>query len=230
MTAPSVRSENSGVNPSNPTSHTITLPATIEAGDLLVLAWAVNSTPSVTGPSGWTEFMQDTAGSGSPTLYGYYKDAVGDEDSTDITITTGVGRSSAYKVWAIQDAIDPSTTEPEESTAATGLTVNPDPPSLAPAGGADDYLFLAVHANDSGNQNTTGFPSGYSGTGHENTEDGGGGVGLGWAYKSTTGASSENPGTFTIDNARDWTAQTIAIYPTSGATPITVTVPTGPLR
>ena len=212
-----VRSIASGINTGSNTSgtvHTLTLPAEVEAGDTLIAVLCVDANPATfTWPAGWTEIFSETSSASDPKIECRYKDSVtGAEDGTTIDVTTSSSQDSAFVTFSIAGAADVGTSPPEAATAATGLSVNPDPPANTPAGGAGEYLFLALHGNESGNQDTTAFPTDYYETGHENTESGGGGVGLGWAVRRLLSATTENPGTFTIENSRHWVAQTVAVY------------------
>jgi hypothetical protein len=88
----------------------VTLPATINAGDLLVAFVGIKpDTATCATPSGWTA-LGNTAGGGGTTgadtgptrIYAFYKVAVGTEDGTTVTFTLGtspnVGWAQAYRL------------------------------------------------------------------------------------------------------------------------------------
>jgi len=140
----------------------------------------------------------------------------------NITVTTGSGETSAHFTSRIDGHEDPSTQAPEVSSIATGINANPNSLSLAPVGGAKDYLWFTVYGKD-GDTNTTTYPTNYT-----NGRDavGGGGLGscrIGEARRELN-AASEDPGQFTISvSVERWNAVTLVVHPTGGVTDLTVT-------
>ncbi len=215
MTAPSIRSVVSSSEGSDTTTHTITYPATIEAGDTILAICTVDGgSTALTWPGGWTEVL--AVSSAANRLEVRVQKAGGSEDSTTFDVTSDSSQQSASRVWVFQDAADPTVTAPEASTTAEGTSTAPDAPSVTPTGGPKDFLYLAFHSTSRGTDDTTGFPTGYSvGTGFD-VAGSTGGVHLGYALKSTTASSSDNPSAFTTSASRNWVAAVVAIHPAGG--------------
>lgn len=207
---PEVVSRDTSVEGTDTTSHLVDMPATVDAGDLLVIIFANDGNVNVTFDT-FDKILDKNTALGDANLSVAYKQADGTEDGGTETVTTSSAESSAHIVYRITGHIDPVTQAPEVSTGAAGISANPNPDSLAPTGGSKKYLWLAVAAND-GSDTTTNFPTNYvNGT---SVTSGGGDLrcnAMG-AERQLIG-SSENPGAFTIDGSEEWAAATIAIHP-----------------
>lgn len=144
MAFPSVRGSPATTGLTNGASSIdVLLPATIEAGDTLVI-WIRTSTGATAYgfPGGWTVLVNEDEGAAGTDRIGLaYKKADGTEDGTTVNVTTPTSKSVAI-AWAIQNAADPTVMAPEISTKATGTTDVPDPTTCTPTGGAKDYLWL----------------------------------------------------------------------------------------
>lgn len=178
----------SRTNNVNGTSHAITLPPDIQAGDLLIVIFSVDANETVsinTGVSGnnWTVLATQ---SNSTTVTGsiIYKVAEGG-DALTLTTTT---EQSSHLVYRIANYSGVPT-----ATASTGTT-NIDPPLHTPAGGTDNYLWIATRSGDSTTA-ATAAPSGYS-FWRQADAPGTGGAATDAAVLFANG-SSENPGTWT---------------------------------
>lgn len=216
MAAPTIRSEANTAFGTGANSFAINYPATISAGDTLLCAFVSDGNRTVTWPTSpaWTEIANyDNAGIVSLNIA--WIEATGSESGTFTVTTSGFEQAVAH-VYAIQDADDPDTNPPEVSTGATGNNTTPDPDSLTPGGGSDDYLYFAFYGQDGNTTAGTVEPSGYTG---DQTDAGtGASCAIGYAYKGTTGSSSDDPGTFTNDGTTDeWVACTVGVYPTAAA-------------
>ena len=209
MAAPTVDATNTSIHDSDVTSHTVSLPAGISSGDLLIVIFAVDANPGVTWPGGWTE-IAEVLQVASVTLAVAYRQADGGEGAT-ITVTSGTAKKSAHTTYKISGHENPATQAPEMSTGVNGFGTNPDPDSLSPTGGSKDYLWLAVHAHD-GIQTTDAFPTNYTnGISSEGT-NAVASAGAGSAERQLTTAT-EDPGAFTISNNEQWAAATVAVHP-----------------
>ncbi|OGG60690.1 hypothetical protein A2765_03830 [Candidatus Kaiserbacteria bacterium RIFCSPHIGHO2_01_FULL_56_24] len=180
------------------TSHSVALPAGIAAGDELLVLFSAK-TVTFNLPTGWTELYN--SGADDPGLFVIRRVADGGEGST-LTVTTGGAQKSDHVSYRFSGAA-----AAEISTAATGTSVNPDPPSLTPAGGALDYLWLAIEAN--AGDSASAYPTSYT-NGFEVIGD----AGIASARRELN-AASENPGTFTIAASNVWKAVTVAVPPES---------------
>lgn len=201
---PAVMATNTSFDTTNSTSKTVNLPASIAAGELLVIIIATGNTATVSA-SGWTFLSQDSNGTISTMTLGY-KTATGAEGAT-VTVTLGTARKFAATSYRISGW---GGAAPEKGTAATGSSVSPDPPSLTPSWGTKNTLWLAAYSSN-GSAGATGYPSSYSNgitatTGATATQ-----VSIASAERQRS-ASSEDPGAFTQATA-GWVAQTFGISP-----------------
>jgi hypothetical protein len=207
VASPTVQARNSGSNTAT-TSHTINLPTGISAGDLLFVLVAFRALPgTLTLPSGWAYVEDDQ--STSQALVAAYKTADGTEGST-ASFTSANSVTSAHFSWRISGWSG----TPERGTAATGVSANPNPPSLTPAGGSADYLFIAA-GSEIGPVNFTAYPTNYT-DGQFGRASSGLVSALGVAERQVT-ASSEDPAAFTTNSAGTWMAQTYVIAPLTAA-------------
>jgi hypothetical protein len=151
---PNVQARSWGRNTSGSTSHTITMPAGIEAGDLLLLLFSCNGNPTVTC-SGWTKIGQDN--STSTTLAVFYKTAAGSDTAT---VSTTQSQISVHQVFRIDghDGVP-------EATFANAGTSPGDPPEHTASVGVGAHLWIAGvskrSTSNSFNAEVTAAPSGY---------------------------------------------------------------------
>lgn len=225
MASPVVEATNESATPTAATSHTVNLPASIAAGDLLIICLD-KGTPATTSlfnaHADWTELLDENVASG---LYIAYRWADGAEGATTTLVSASAIRS-AEVTYRISGAENPATQAPQIGTTATGTSVNPNPPSISPTGGSKDYLFIAFFGmvGEQADDDTlvTTYPANYT-LGQQEKTCGVAGTNLGGmigaaARQATT--ATEDPGTFTaIDNAA-WRAQTIAVHPSTAPPPV----------
>lgn len=161
MTTPTVAARASGTSGSTAQStHAITLPAGITAGDLLVVIFGANNstTTITTASSGWTTgTVQNSSANASGVVF--WKIAAGGDT---LSVSTGTSAQSAHTSYRITGAAStPTITQTKNDSIGT----NPDPPAVTPAGGSKDYLYIAA-AIVSGagvvTTNITTAPTGYS--------------------------------------------------------------------
>lgn len=198
------------------TSHVITLPSGIQAGDLILIVLDKGSTAAtVNAHADYTELLDENAGNG---LYIAYRRAVGGESNP--TLVTSANTRTATIAFRISDAENPATQAPQIGTTATGTSLTPDPPSVTPTGGAKDYLWVAFagmaleEADDDTWANTP--PTNFTPSPPLQKSCGTAGTNLGGlilaAYRQAN-AASQDPGTFGVDTSAAWRAQTIAVHP-----------------
>ena len=194
------------------TDHYVGMPATVDAGDLLIVLFTNDGGATVTTPSGWTQ-LASTANGSAVRLSVYYKIAAGTEGGTTVNFVTSANEEeAAAQVYRITDWH--GTTPPEISTAATGTSNRPNPASLDPAGwDVADTLWIAVAGQDRGDQSgTTAYPAYYTdgiSTLSSDTTD----SCRTHSARRVLAAASENPGAFTIPVSEEWVAFTIAVRP-----------------
>lgn len=214
---PSVAATNESSTTSAGTSHVVSLPGSIAAGDLLLVVMNIGSTAAtINALTGWTALLDEGVASG---LYLAYREADGTEGAS-ITLTSSASTRDATITFRITNAQDPAVQAPQIGTTATGSSTTPDPPAITPTGGAKDYLFIACagmageEADDDTWANTP--PTNYLPSPPLQKSCGVAGTNLGgliMAASRELNASTENPGTFAVDVTNGWRAQTIAVHP-----------------
>ena len=211
MAFPQVQSVTPTVFDSATTAHDVSMPATVNAGDLLIVLFRLSDDGvSLSTPTNWTAKSSDITGAL------YVKSAAGTEGGGTVDFVSSVASGGVAQVYRISNWHGDITTTGFAFSEATGKSLTPDPPNLAPGWGTLDILWLAV-TFDNTSRAITGSPANY--TNSTETTD---------TYDDDTivsarralAASSENPGTFQFDAGtdRDWRTITIAIRPAAGET------------
>ncbi len=218
MAFPAIRSESSGVDSTGADgNHAFALPATVSAGDYLVVFFVVDGSAAVTWDNSsagtWTELVNTTSGSMRAMVM--YKVADGTEDGVTITPTTVGAESHARWCWAFSGAAGI-----EAATATTGTSANPDSGSLAPSWGSADTKWLSLFGQNDGTLTVSAYPASYSDTGSQ-TGGGTGAVLLGKALRDNA-TGTEDPGAFTTTAvAQGWAAFTVGIRPAAASATLT---------
>ena len=209
MASPTVVSRTNNAESTNTTTHTCNLPASLVAGNLLLLFCAVSGTPGTMAASGYT-LLGTVDANGTSALAIFYKTSDGTEGAS-ATVTT----TNSIKLACASYQISGWSGTPEKGTASTGASGAADPPNLAPSGGSKDYLFFAIGSYVSVSTANTGAPTNYSNGQFPITSGSKGSLSA--AERQLT-ASSDNPGAFTGgSNSNAWVGQTVAISPVGAA-------------
>lgn len=192
-------------------SVSVAMPATVNAGDLLVMIVAANTgnTSTLGTPSGWTKILQTNSGD-QRSITTYYKVASGSEGGTSVTISlAGDPSNTAHQVYRITS--HNSSAPPVLGT--TGASTTPTSPSVTPSWGAKDTLWISAAAGSNTTDDGTA-PTNYGNfVGTLNT---GGAPYLGSARRELN-AASEDPGNFGAYSNSAWAAHTIAIEPSAAS-------------
>ncbi len=215
MTFPTVqgRTYTSYPGPTASSSHVVTLPSSIVAGELLlVIAHTDGAITAMSASAGWTELF-DSVYSTFHCMAAYWKIAEG-SDSLTISYTGGSERIN-YCCWRISGA-----KAAYASAATTGSSDYPDPTNLNPGVGTKDFLWIAAAGYlSTGTTAYAAFPSGYSNTRNApSSTRSGTTIHLLGVCEKEANASAENPGTFSGHvgaPSEYWIARTIAISPAS---------------
>ena len=197
------------------TSHVVTLPSGIQAGDLLLVMFDKGSTSaSVNALAGWAELLDEALANG---IYLAYRWADGTEGAS-ITLVTTASTRSANLAYRISGAMNPATQVPELSTVATGTSTGPNATTCTPTGGAKDYLWISFfgqageEADDDTWCNTA--PTSFSNLLQKSCGTAGtnlGGLIASAEYKLN--AASLDAAAFNVDVSAAWRAYTIAVHP-----------------
>ena len=138
MAFATIAAENTATNTSG-TSHTVNLPASIAAGNLLIVVFGGSAAATTTWPAGWNKLAGGATGA---TLDVGWKVADGSEGST-ITVTTGAtsitSQARAYRITGGDSVV-------LGTTVSIANNASGDPPSLTPgfSGSALDILWFAI--------------------------------------------------------------------------------------
>lgn len=209
MAAPSVTARAGSQEAGPVTSHTVSLPATLNNGEYIVIMFACigGAGQTVTWPAGWTGLAQGGLGGGGGVyLASAYREVTGTEGST-ITVTTGTSVESVHRA-----IVSPCDTP----LAGTIDTANDDSPtwnSLSVTSG--DYRSLAM-LSIGGAESPTGAPSGY---GEEYSDDTGSGdlvVGYFWELAQTS-VTSLAPSGVTLTAGERWATLVVGLPEASGS-------------
>jgi hypothetical protein len=235
MAYPTVQSITEDFITTRSTTHNITMPATVNAGDLLIIFIQVefqNQIPAT--PSGWTVLDSDNltggaSGKGSSAIFAI--SAVGDEDSTEVNCSTAgscVHAAQTYRItgWGGTVADDIDITAQTNATLAT----THDIPSVTAGWGSDENLFICWLGCTDDDEDWSSGPTNYTNaTGTITTL----GTNLGssciTARRELT-AASDDPGNMTITASAYTRTALLVIKPAASGTNETVYPFTGPWR
>ena len=201
----SVASNNEAVNA---TTHTVTMPAGITTGDLLITVIGIDLAATITF-TGWTVLydVENTGVQGAA----YYRIADETEGATQTFTTGGANEQSANTCYRISGYSG----TPEIGTTATGSSNTPNPPIVTPSGGEGAYLFLACASHDNGSLFATEWPDDYRDWQTNSRANTAGGAGVLVAALENNLITSSNPTSFRISGGEQWVTNTIAIAGTT---------------
>lgn len=212
-------------NATNTTPHTINLPATVASGDLLICGEVLDGerTPTWdnTTAGTWAEDINVNGGAGSNTMIISTKIADGTEDGAALSIAIGgneEGVGFCIRFLAAQWFGDLAGVY--FGTPATGQSVNPDPPSVAPGIGTQTFRAIALAAVNHDIGGDSPVLSVHSYPDNQTYQFAANDTNSQTLALSTDELSvaSDDPGAMTIDSAEFWIAETILVRaPASGS-------------
>jgi hypothetical protein len=195
------------------TSHVISLPTSIVAGNLLLAFFSTsNSNVTVTWPGTWTRVKSNSNGT-SVRHEAAYRKADGAEGAS-VTVTTDVAVTSAHVSAKISDVFDPAVRPPVFTLSTTGTSIAADPQTATPTSGAQLRTWFAVAAVG-GAAVTATPPTNYA---NQQTSSNAAGPTTLVADRSLN-ALSEDPGPFALSASQPWLAYTVAVDPASPEPP-----------
>lgn len=183
------------------TSHSITMPASISAGDLLIVVFSVDQQPTCTASSGWTKLDQASNGT-TVTQAIFWKFAAGGDTCT---ITTSTSEQSSHVSLRITGAAHIN------ATSANGSSTNSNPPLQDDFWSTEDYLWIATRGGDS-TVVATVAPTNFSNL-QSIAAAGTAGASTNTAERNLN-ADQLDPGTFT-SATEQWVSYTIAVSPSA---------------
>lgn len=205
---------------SSGTTRAVNMPATVSAGDLLIVQLGNDSgtAASVTvfnAPAGWQRFDNSTPPMGA---WWFYKKADGTEDGTTVNFVGSTAQNSCVAIChRIQAGSWNEDAMPESVSNLQTANTAPDPPSLTPTWGAANTLWLAAFFGED-NGAVTAYPYA-SGNTHVESNSGSSADTYSEAAScyTTSNTATLSPGTFTKTPNDDSVAFTVGIRPTSAA-------------
>lgn len=201
MTTPTVVSS-SGYGVTSAINHTVTLPSSLVAGNLLLLI--CGAAANMNTPSGWTHL----GNLNNPGAYATVFARISDGTETTVTITSGGTNAVAAQCYQIGDWYGSIADGVFLGTAATGQSSSANPPSLTHTLGSNETLWVACAALSLQNVTVNTWPSGYS-----NTR---GSPGRCFTATKNSTSDTEDAGAFALNVSFGfWVAYTIGIVSNS---------------
>lgn len=196
---PVIATTNNGADGASGTSATVNLPASIAAGDLLIIFAALSAGTSPSA-SGWTTF-------------GFSKGFIlakiaGGAEGASVSVSWTTTSKSAFYSMRITGSAGGSVAACMNAVFSSGTSVSPDPINNAPGWGALNILWIAMYGTGTGA--TSAFPPSYTNTQYNNSS--GSNAQLGVASRNLN-AISEDPGAFTTNPSQTWGALSLGIKP-----------------
>ena len=190
------------------TAHLVAMPAVVEPGDLLLMHFVNDGNATVATPAGWTLLNTTLSGTQVRSSW-YWKLAAGTEDGTTVDLVTSAAEHAAAQVHRFQAGTFDAAVAPAIAVA-TGTSVSPNPPNLAPTWGEADTYWIAAYGADDDDA-TTGWPW----TEGQTYTPSGTGTTTCSAASCVLALRVANidPATFTMAASEEWVAVTIAIKP-----------------
>jgi hypothetical protein len=215
MAFPTVQTRTPGASSATATTHTVTLPATINAGDFLFIAFTCGnaSAPTVTWDNTtagtWTTIATAVQGAGNVRGSYFSKVADGTEGNAALSIGLSVSAQASWTIWRVtgcQGAV--------EVISAGGTTSTVTFSALTPTWGAEDTLWLAV-AHIANTPTVSTYSTSYTdparsaatGTSRNVTE----------SCERLLNTATETPSAWTISSAAQHVQFTVAIRPAAAA-------------
>lgn len=145
---------------SDTTAHAVSMPASVNAGDALIVIFTNDGSATVTTPAGWTQLY--TLANGTALTGGAYaKVASGSEGGGTVDFVTSATESASAQCYRISGwhGLIAGIAAGTAGSVSTGTTA--DPPSLSPGWGALDTLWLAT-CHTSTTQTISSGPTNYT--------------------------------------------------------------------
>lgn len=125
------------------TVHNVTMPGTVDVGDLLMVIISSEAPRTLTTPAGWTLERDDTDSSGSGIrTQTYSKVASGSEGGTSVNFATTT--STILNALVVRFSGVAAASFFESSYALIDNSANIDPPNLTPSWGSANTIWLCL--------------------------------------------------------------------------------------
>lgn len=235
MAFPSVRSTITGEGTPDGTDFTVTMPATVENGDLLIAFVGSDGNSAYDFDSAavigtWTQLYATTATDSAYRFGCFAIIADGTEDSVTVNLNLSTSETAQWRIHAIKDweGTLSGITVGTPNTATFGESA--DPPTVSASAAGDNLFIIHIGRDDSSNGSVIFTDTDFVDNVYSDVGSAGGMGCTGTATANLTGAT-EDPIAVTWTGAEQWVINTLVIEPAvSGGTNETVIVPTGPIR
>ncbi len=197
------------------TSVSITMPTTKSGRLLVVIACGDGGVPSsVSWPAGWDEVVDDTEGDGTDNGVYIGERILDGTEGSSISVTFG---SSVPAAWAWYRMTDTSATEAtEHNTGVFGFGDAPNPGSLSPSHGSQEYMWVAPCGTDLNSISIDGTPTGFgSDEGWDWIDNGFSAANAVLITAELDTASSKDPSAWSLDFTEYSGVFTLAVPPSS---------------
>lgn len=194
--------------PSDSTTHNIPMPASVSAGDTLIVLLTVRASSgsvTITTPSGWSSIVSGPAGASSNVISAYYKIAAGTEGGTTVNFSSSVAGHHAAQTWRITGAIN---TPVAQEATASAATIVPLPSNNS--GKSGSIIWIGGFGSN-GTAAPLAWPTTY--TDNQNTTASGGTnvCRMNASSKINTTGNESSPGGFTMGSSTNYRSFTIAV-------------------
>ena len=216
MAFPAVAAGNTSTVTVAATSHGVAMPATVNAGELLLIKISTGGEPVITMPAGWQNAYTPVVFT-AVSLACFKKIADGTEGGTTVNFTTDILVKSSH----ISCAINAWVGDLAGVVAGTAVTANsdrPNPPEVTSTWGSADNLFL-TQMSIQRTAALTGYPTLYTDNQTEVSTGTGGQDSLVAMSTRNLAANTDNPSSYAVAVARRNIAQTIVIAPVGAVLP-----------
>ncbi len=218
MAFPTIASITETSSASGSSTHAVSMPATVEENDLLVMYFVRRGSGGITTPADWTQKWTDaTVHNSSVFVIKPTSTQASNLAGSTVTVTVGGTPAAAAQVYRIAAANwFRDLAGVETGSVATGTSDSPNPPSYTVSWGALDNLWVASFGGADDDATVSDYPTNY--TDGVDTVSGGGmnsGSEIGTARRELA-AATDDPGVFTISESESWHANTMVIRPSTG--------------
>ena len=216
MAFPTIAAGNTSTELVAVTTHGADMPATVNAGELLLIKISTGGEPVIIMPAGWENAYTPVVFT-SVSIACFKKIADGTEGGTTVNFTTDITVKSSHIACAITAWVG-DLAGVVSGSAVTANSATPNPPSVTATWAGGDNLFLAqmsMHRTAA----ITGYPTNYT---TNQTEISTGSAGQDSIVAMATralAANSDDPDTFSAAIARRSIAQTLVIAPVGAVLP-----------
>jgi hypothetical protein len=199
---------------SNDTPKNFNFQATVDANDLLIAFMCNDGVATISSwdtTHDWTEIYSDVS-EGTVGLHVAWRVAVGDEDSAAGIHTISAAERSAWIIYRLTGAKDPTTDPPEAGGTATGASETPDSGSFDPPAGDQDFMVVSVVAQDSDTiAGPDAYPTNYDIGQEYKIASSSQGCTIYTAADELSGDGPFDPGAWDMDYSDGWVAAVVTI-------------------